>query len=538
MIKKVSISAIAALAFAAFFFWLTCAPINYKSPEFWTLFIFTVGVFCFVYLLFSIFGRKKVIVIEPKKRVGKAFRNVAIIIVGLFLLLFIGGISGAEIFNAKHYRDQLTMKDSDFSTDIKEISFSQIPIADKDTAQRLANRQVGSVVDLVSQFNLSNKFSVINYENKPYRVTPLEYADIFKWLSNSSKGIPYYIKVNLATQEANIVKLDKPMKYGMSDKFNRYVVRKARLSYPTKLFDEVNFEIDDSGHPFWVFSVIDYKIGLYGGPDAVGVVLVDAVTGDTSYYDISKVPQWIDRAYGTNLILKQINNNGKYKHGFWNSKFGQKDVLQTTDGYNYLSINNNIWLYTGLTSVVSDESNIGFTLVNLRTKESRFYAINGAEEYSAMASAEGKVQEKRYTATFPLLINVDNYPTYFLSLKDSAGLVKMYAFINVENYQVVGVAESIDEAKEQYVRQLSGEGLKPTGDDKTVEGAISFVSSAVKDGNSYYYVKLDGNDTVYTASIQVSDLLPVLQTGNKVKISYRETGGKTASISKIELVQG
>ena len=91
-----------------------------------------------------------------------------------------------------------------------------------------------------------------------------------------------------------------------------------------------------------------------------------------------------------------------------------------------------VWVYTGVTSVNADESNIGFVLMNLRTGESKYYNIAGAEEYSAMSSAEGQVQNLGYRASFPSLINIKNIPTYIMVLKDNAGLVKMYALVNVE----------------------------------------------------------------------------------------------------------
>ena len=533
MVKKLSISIFSGIIFASFFFWLACVPINIKSGEFWTLFIFTLAVIFGVYVLMSFFnkgfngaegGRAFI-------RAGKPF----LIIIAIFLvIILIGAISGAAIFNSKRYYNQLKMTEGDFAEDIKEISFSQIPVVDRDTAQRLGNRQLGSVAELVSQFNVSDIFSLINYKNVPTRVSPLEYADFFKWIGNHREGIPYYVIVNLATQDSDLVKLDKPMKYGMSDLFNRNVIRHARLKFPTKMFDEVNFELDEEGNPFWVISVIDHKIGLFSGKDAVGVILVNAVDGEAKYYKISEIPQWIDRAFGSSIIMTQINNNGKYKNGYWNSKFGQRDVLQSTEGYNYLSINDDIWLYTGLTSVVKDESNIGFTLVNLRTKEAKFYPVYGAEEFSAMSSAEGKVQEKRYTATFPLLINIEDHPTYFLSLKDGAGLVKMYAFISVEDYQTVGVAETIPEARGNYIKQLSGNGIINGGEIKNISGLVSSVITSVKNGNTQYYIQLYGSDTVYIASIEISDLLPLIKAGDNVKISYKETTGKIAYATNID----
>ena len=235
--------------------------------------------------------------------------------------------------------------------------------------------------------------------------------------------------VDMTTQDTSLIRLENGIKYSESEYFMRNIRRKLRFEYPTKIFGDISFEIDDNGTPYWVASTVEYKIGLFSGEDIGGAVLFDAQTGESKYYDVADVPTWVDQVYESDMVLQQLVYNGKYRSGWLNSIFGQKGVLQPTDGYNYLAINDDVWLYTGITSVTSDESNVGFVLTNLRTKETRYYAVSGAEEYSAMSSAQGQVQHLGYRATFPLLLNVADRPTYFMALKDSAGLVKMYAFV-------------------------------------------------------------------------------------------------------------
>jgi hypothetical protein len=296
-------------------------------------------------------------------------------------------------------------------------------------------------------------------------------------------------------------------------------MRHVRFAYPTKMFEEISFEIDDAGNPYWVISYFHYTFGIFGGHDIKGIILVDAVTGDMTDYPVSQVPQWIDRVYPAALVIEQADNWGTLKNGYFNSIFAQKNVVTTTDGYNYIALNDDVWLFTGVTSVVADESNIGFLLVNMRTKETRFYAVNGAEEYSAMASAEGVVQDKGYYSTFPILVNVADRPSYFLSLKDNAGLVKAYAFVSVSNYQIVGVADTIEGALAEYRRLLGGSITDPSGTEIT--GKISRIASAVKDGNSVYYLEIDG--TIYTAPITVSDRLPLLSPGDQITFTVNNS---------------
>ena len=326
------------------------------------------------------------------------------------------------------------------------------------------------------------------------------------------------------------------MKYGTCEYFNRNLERHIRFHYPTLMFEDPVFEIDDDGNPYWVVPTYDYKIGVLGGRDITGIVLVDAVSGETQRYKINEVPQWIDNVYPAHLIITQANNWGKYTNGFFNSVIGQRNVIRTTEGYNYLALDDDIWLYTGLTSVTSDKSNIGFILTNLRTKETRNYQINGAEENSAMDSAEGKVQEKKYQATFPILINVADQPTYFVSLKDDAGLVKQFAFVSVENYQVVGVGDTLQTAQESYIRQLKSIGKETEGVQNEQSGAVTEITSAVKDGNTNYYFRLDTGEEIYVASVQLSDQLPLLKVGDKVKISFTPDAKGMNQVSSFERV--
>ena len=415
----------------------------------------------------------------------------------------------------------LTVTESDFSKDIAEMPISQIPVVDRDTAERLGSRKIGEVVELVSQFNVSSYYSQINFNDKPVRVSPLEYAGFLKWISNKDEGIPYYVYIDMATQETRLVELEEGIKYSPSEYFGRDLKRHIRFAYPTKMFENLSFEVNDEGRPYWVMSYYNYTIGLLGGKDIEGIILVDAISGEMIDYPIAEVPQWIDLAYSPELLIEQANNWGSYKNGFFNSIFVQKNVVVTTDGYNYIAVDDDVWLYTGITSVVADESNIGFILINMRTKEARTYMINGAEEYSAMESAEGQVQEKGYSATFPILINVADRPSYFVSLKDNAGLVKMYAFVSVTDYQIVGVSDTIEGAKLEYMRMLGVSSGAPddSGEVNDVTGAVSGIATAVVDGNSVYYIKI--GDEIYTASISVSSELPFIKEGDILVLKVR-----------------
>ena len=339
----------------------------------------------------------------------------------------------------------------------------------------------------------------------------------------------------MTTQETTLVRLEDGIKYSRGEYFFRNLDRCLRFKYPTKIFDNISFEIDENGTPYWVASCVGFKIGIWSGRDIEGAVLLNAVTGESEYYALDDIPSWVDQVYSSEMIMQQLTYNGKYRSGFFNSIFGQQGVLQPTDGYNYLAINDDVYLYTGMTSVTSDESNVGFVLTNLRTKETKFYSIPGAEEYSAMSSAEGQVQHLKYTATFPLLLNISDRPTYFMSLKDAAGLVKMYAFVDVSQYQIVGTGETVDAARADYIAKLKDEDLEvDDAEEKTVSGIIERIASAVVNGNTNYYITLENSDTVYIVPVTLSDKLPLAQPGNSIELSISETA-EGITVSKAQL---
>lgn len=500
-------------------------PLNPRSPQFILYFSFLLLIFNGVYFIFN--------------RGFNKIMKYSLILAGILIVLIpVGTFISSPIFNAKSYQKQLVLdKKADFYKDNKTISYESIPVVDRESAIRLGDRRMGEMVDYVSQFEVDQSYEQINYKDNPYRVTPLEYSDLIKWFTNHGDGLPAYIRVNMVSQESEVVKLKEGMKYSKSDHFGRKIERHLRANYPSLMFDTLAFEINDDGIPYWIAPVYEYKIGLFGGKDIVGAVLVNAINGDHDYYDIKKVPEWVDRVYPSNLILTQLENYGKYANGYLNTLLSQKGVLQPTDGYNYIAINDDVYLYTGLTSVSKDASNVGFAMINLRTKDGKFYNISGAEEYSAMSSAEGEVQNLKYKATFPILINAGGHPTYFLSLKDDANLVKKYAFVSVENYQLVATGDSVALAEQAYYALLESNGKKTNaGDFKTnkLTGIISEINEAVVDGNSTYYFKIEGNDTIFIGDISLSDHFPLAKVGDNVTVEFVNSKDNSEVISSIK----
>ena len=464
----------------------------------------------------------------PVVQAPRAFAALLAVCVAIVVISLVITCLGMPVFNASAYHGLIHVDNGDFTEDVAEIGMNSIPVVDRATASRLGSRKLGEISDMISQFEIESDYTQINYKGVPTRVTPLVYADPIRWLYNMRDGIPAYITVNLVTQETELVRLENGIKYSRGDYFMRNIDRYLRFNYPTKIFDEISFEIDDNGVPYWVAPTINYEIMLWSGKNIDGAVLVNAVTGESAYYAFDEIPSWVDQVCISELVVQHLNYYGLYGSGFINSIFGQRGVLATTEGYNYLALDDDVYLYTGLTSVLSDESNIGFVLVNLRTKETKFYTVPGAEEYSAMSSAEGQVQNLKYQATFPILLNIAGRPTYFLSLKDNAELVKMYAFVDVEQYQIVATGVSVAEAQKNYVEKLKNADVEADIGNTSaayVSGTVTAVSPVVISGTTGYYFMLSGDDSIYFASITVNDRLAFLAVGDTVELAFTTLDG-------------
>lgn len=526
---KIRLLAILGVILAAAVYYYAALPaINIHSSDFWVFLIIVIVLVAAVYV-----RRKRLNRYELKESKGlKAILGVLFLVVAVYL---VGTLLSSPIVNAKKYQQLLDVKDGEFVKDIEELSFDQIPLLDRDSAAILGNRKMGSMVDMVSQFEVDELYSQINYQDQPVRVSPLKYASLIKWLTNQKEGIPAYIKIDMANQNTELVKLDEGMKYTTSDHFNRNIYRHLRFKYPTYIFNDLSFEIDDNGVPYWICPVKKFNIGLFGGTTVGRVVLCNAVTGETVDYKIEDAPEWIDRAYSADLLVQLYDYYGTLKHGYFNSVLGQKDCLRTTSGYNYLAIDDDVWVYTGVTSVSGDQSNVGFVLMNQRTMETKFYGVEGATEESAMSSAEGQVQNLKYKATFPLLLNISGEPTYFIALKDDAGLVKKYAMVNVQKYQIVAIGDTVSACEEAYTNLMYENGIKEVEKDtrevETITAKITKIAQGVIDGNSHYYIMLEGSDDIFDVSVvEFIDIIKC-EVGEELTVEFKRGDGTNTVLS-------
>ena len=507
-------------------FYVTLPALNFHDKQFYSF----LGLLCVVYVV-CIFllsgGMHSQVQMTGKEKLLDWLRfiksrclPVGIAFVLVVLVALVGEVLSMPLFRAAAYRDLLTVETGDFAADVTQISFDKIPTLDRQSAQYLGDRQMGTLSDMVSQFEYSDDSTQINYQDRPVRVAPIDYADLVKWLTNRGNGLPAYVVVDMVSQEATVVRLADGMKYSFSEPLNRNIMRHLRFQYPTMMFSTPEFEIDENGHPWWIAPRVVKTIGLFGGTDIKGAVLVDAVTGESEYME--EVPTWVDTLYVPELIMQQYDYHGTYIHGFINSILGQRGVTVTTSGYNYIAMNDDVYVYTGVTSANADQSNLGFLLCNMRTKETHFYDAPGATEEAAKLSAMGVVQDLGYKATFPLLLNVAGEPTYFIPLKDATQLVKMYAMVNVAQYQIVATGTTVSACEHSYIQMLADKGITQQEElpQTQVSGTVAEIRTAVLEGNSYYFLRLEGAEVFYSISAVQNREVVTVNVGDRVTIEH------------------
>ncbi len=534
--KSIIINLAITLVVAFIYFYLKLPAINIHDPAFYSFFFLMALLYC-VLSAVSV-GLYKVTGGMELWQGLKAHCLVPVIICAAFgVILIAGTVIGAPIFRANAYSNLLQLSEGDFASEVDEVNYEQIPMLDEDSAKKLGDRKMGELAEYVSQFEVADDYTQINYKGRPVRVTPLVYGDLIKWFTNRSEGLPAYLIIDMVTQNVEVVRLEEGIKYTTAEHFGRNLSRHLRFQFPTYMFDEATFEIDEDGVPYWVSPRIVKRIGLFSGTDIAGAVLTNAITGESKYY--ADVDSWVDRVYTADIIIKQYDYYGMYQSGWLNSIFGQKNVTRTTEGYNYIVIGDDVYMYTGITSVMSDESNIGFILTNQRTKETKFYPVAGAEEYSARSSAEGVVQQYEYTSTFPLLLNISGQPTYFMALKDDAQLVKMYAMVNVQQYQIVATGSTVAECEANYLRLLGENNVVEEAVPSTseVKGLIDDIRFAVMDGNTHAFISLRSDDAYYVVSVADSPIAAILNVGDKVSLSISTEEGELVNAYSVTKVK-
>lgn len=535
MVKKASLSILITLILFAIYYYVAFPALSLISPGFYVLLIVMFTVIFLVYLTLSLTMDKVVTMNQEKLDI---FSKICIGCAGVALaVLIVGGLMSSKLFASSKYAKVLDVQSSKFEDELPETErVDDIALMDSESAAIIGNRAMGSLTDIVSQFEVSSDYTQIDYNGKPMKVSPLEYAGFFKWFNNKSDGIPGYILVDPIDNTAKYIKTDESIKYSPSAYFNKNVYRHLQFKYPAKLFGDCFFEIDNEGNPYWICPEMTHEAGLFGAQTVKGCVVMNASTGECVYYKVGDVPEWVDIVYDGTLIEMQYDWYGTLSGGFWNSVIGNKGCKVTTDDFGYKVMNGDVWIYTGVTSVNGDKSNIGFILANSRTGECKYFDVSGAEEHSAMSAAEGEVQNLGYIASFPSLINICNHPTYIMVLKDDGGLVKQYALVNVEKYNVVATATTQKEVLKEYKKLLKDHNMLSAEDVKAEQLfdtiMVEDVEKVVVDGNTIVYIKSQTGD-YYKQEFGQNENLIKVKPGTMMKIYYDEKSDDVTTITSI-----
>lgn len=465
-----------------------------------------------------------------------------VVLVLVCIGMLICGLTSSHLFNADSYHNMVSIEEGNFDEDIPKISESmQLCIVDVATAEKVGDRTIGSIKN-ATWYEVDDEYNLIKYQGKYYRISELNYGGLFKYNKAKYDGIPGYVLVDATTQEAQYIELENPIRYSPSGHFSHLLERHLRNQYPSYMFDKSFFEIDEEGKAYYITGVERPTIGVFGGKKVESFIITDASTGESKEYETKDLPDWVDHAYSLSYLMRIIDNNQEYVNGYWNSLFSQTGINSTTyeykevgfDGYNTaINASGDIVFYTGVTPASGAESNLGFILANPKTGEIKYYNCPGAEESSAQNAAQGLVQNLGYLATFPTVVNVDGEETYFMLLKDNAGLVQRYALANIKDYTKVVQAENFEQALKLYKEKIGTVVPDEPEEEEilTKEGSIKEIYQAEIDGCTYYYFVIEGDTNLYMSSIKNSNKQVTLKAGDKISVEY-----KTSSEEGIYLV--
>ena len=539
--SKLILSAILGVPTAAIGYYFFLPAINLRSYGFWFYLTMVIAAFAIPWLNISF---RDIIANVNKSKLPKKVRKefnvnysftksaiIALIVVAVPLAVIIfGSIFSSKVFQARSYAKVITVTEAVFDEDMPETTeITHIALMDTASAQVLGNKTLGALSEVISQYDVSDYYTQINFMGAPKKVSNLEHDDFFKWVANSSEGVPGMVMVDPVRSDAEYIKFSTPMIYVESAFFGQDLMRKLRFDYPTKIFDSVSFEVDDNKNPYYIVSCVKPRVGLFGAKDINEVIIFNPCDGTSTLYKLEDVPSWVDIVFTGNLACEKFDWQGLYSGGFLNSIIGNVGCKQTTDDYGYVALMDDVWYFTGVTSVTADKSNVGFMLSNARTGEYKFYPVIGAEEHSAMSAAEGQVQEKGYVASFPSLVNVSGQATYILVLKDDTGIVKLYALVNVENYSIVATGTTQSAVMSAYKKLLQQNNIGIGNKNEETEITVENVRIAmVSDVSTVYVTATDGK--VYKGYLEADESLILIRVGDKLKVNFFEGDTKNVFV--------
>lgn len=462
-------------------------------------------------------------------------------------LLFLVNVFTSKLFLSKNYASLIgDIQQVEFKDIYNENNKIETAYIDKNAALIAAEKKIGELADLSSIYEVDvDNFSKIKYQGKLVRIAPLKHINYNYQLRENNKGIPYYVMVEVSDNKTSakaelITSKDHPIKYSPNALFFKSIYRKAFLHNPSYTYGRPTFELDESGIPYFSIPIIDHKFLKVNGRQLNKVLLVNASTGESREYKVSETPDWVDRVYPTDLMLNQASDHYRLKNGFWGPKdmiwsnrVGLKTIDTVVDSYNYLTINDDIHIFTGVRPLGGEGSSTTSMLyMDIKTGEVKELNKAGVSLFAAKTAAIESVIEKGYTPTTPNLLSVEGYPTYVMTLKSDSGTTYGFSMINYTDLNLNAFGSSLFEVRKNYLSVMGGSSQESSDLDLLGDYIIKEITMVTVEGNSQYYMMFEGLDDIFIADITVNSRLPFIKKGDIVNVVTQ--GNTVTSLVKIE----
>ena len=471
-----------------------------------------------------------------KERIIKGILFAASLLVGLYFLT-------AFVFNANEKFETAKMAEK---VEIQSFDETKTPASVPPQFARNKMKKAFGQVPNTSYYELGN-LQIQKVDGEYVYIAPVEFSGFFKWLKGNHT--PGYFTVSATDSTANPKFIKEEMKYTPSSFFNSNIERHIRMEYPQHIFyGDAQLEIDEDGKPYYVRTYGEF-ISARNGFKVNGLVVADAKTGKMTSYKLADVPKFIDGAVSPEAVSLQNSYFGKYIHGFWNSLFGKSDVKLPSDEGTEANVspifdeNGVMYYFTDFTSPKEGvDSMLGYSLTNSRTGKATYYTGDLEESYmdsqGTLQIVEKKFIEKKWEGKMPILYNFYGEASWLTPVLDSNGFLQNYFIVSAANPEISAFAFTPNEALKQYKTALQRGGGTVDTNSKTEEKKVSgtVVRTYKEKSGDYTLVSfLLDNQQNFIISSEKEPMVIYLKDGDKVKITYMDTGETFLPAKEIEI---
>ncbi|MFJ7982054.1 hypothetical protein ACIQ1D_17400 [Lysinibacillus xylanilyticus] len=450
-------------------------------------------------------------------------------------------VLSAPLWNANEKFNSAEMKEE---VEIKPFDETQTPASVPPKFARNKMKKAFGQVPNTSYYELG-RLQIQKVKGEYVYIAPVEFSGFFKWMNGDTT--PGYFIMSATDSADNPKFVKQEMKYVPSAYLNSNLERHMRLQHPFLVFcGDVQLEIDDEGKPYYIRSYGEF-ISARNGFDVKGIVLVDALTGKSEVIKLEDVPEFIDGAVSPETVSLQNSYFGNYVHGYWNSKFGKKDVKLPSDEGTEANVSpifdekGDMYYFTDFTSPKEGvDSMLGYSLTNARTGQATYYTGNQDASYmdsqGNLQIIEKKFIEKKWSGEMPVLYNFYGEASWLTAVLDSNGFLQNYFIVSAANPEISVYATTPKEALKLYKTALSRGGTTVEGsshaEEKNVSGKVLRVYKE-RLGDYTVVSFLLNNGENYLVSSETEPLAIYLQEGDDVILTYGDTGEQFLPVRKL-----